>query len=176
MTASPGRAEAPDSAHAVQHLTHAGGGDENAVHLTLPGHLGIAGHHAHTGFRRGFRHGLGYFVQLCYGEALLNDEGAGEIKGLCAHAAQVVYRAADGELADVAAGEVGRGYDKPVGGHGDFTNRCGQDGGVVRREIRVVEILFEKAGYKLRRLSAAGSVGESDIFFHFTGHSFHAFK
>jgi hypothetical protein len=134
------------------------------VHLSPAGHLGVPRHDAHARPGGGLLHGRGDLLQLIHGEALLDDEGAGQIKGLRAHAAQVVHRAADAELADVAAGELPGRDDEAVGGEGQTARLHGEHGGVVRREIRIAEVGLEHLIDELGGLGPARAVGQ--------GHSF----
>ena len=137
--------------HAGQDLPHAGGGNEHAVYLSLSRHLGIAGNDLHPGL-------------LVHGEALLNDKGAGEIFGLCAHTGQIIHRAADGELSDVAAGEKRRRDNKAIGGHCHFPLGCLQHRRIVRSEAGVGEMRLKHPVNELRRLASACAMSQSYCF------------
>ena len=93
--------------------------DEEAVHLAVAGDLRIARDDGDAGRFRCFCHRGGDGIEVVQGEALLDLEGAGEIARPRAHAGEVVDRAADGELADVASGELPRRDDEAVRRHGD---------------------------------------------------------
>ena len=152
--------------HVIRDDPDAGGRDEHAVDLAFAGHLGVPGDDLHADFLAGLRHGFDDALEPCGLEPFLDDEPAGEVQGLCAHAGDVVDRAADGQLADVPAGEFGGGHDEPVGGHGKASLRAGQHRGVVRRQQVVVEIFLEQAPDEFVGLTTAGTVSQSDGLIH----------
>ena len=104
-----------------------------------------------------------FLLKIVQGEALLDDEGAGEVEGLRAHAGEVVDRAADGELADVAAGEAVGRDNEAVGGHGDFFGGEGEHGSVVRRKLWICKMLLKNTVNQLAGLAAAGAVRQGNF-------------
>ena len=152
--------------HVVRDDADAGGRDEHAVDLAFAGYLGVACDDLHADLLAGLRHALDDALEPCGLEPFLDDEPAGEVQGLRAHAGDVVDRAADGQLADVPAGEFRGGHDEPVGGHGEASLRTGQHRGIVRRQQVVVKIFLEQAPDEFVGLPTAGSVSQSNGLIH----------
>ena len=157
-----GTRERAGGADALGELSDAGGGDEDVVDLALARDLGVARHDADARFVGGLLHGGGDLFELGEGEPLLDHERAGEIERFRAHAREVVDRAADAELADVAAGELERRHDESIRGERDLSGVHGQDRGVVAGEIRVGEMRLEDAVDEFGGLASARAVGERD--------------
>ena len=147
---------------AFHHFADAGGGDEEVVDLAAARDFGVAGDEVDAGFGGGFGHGGGDGVEVGKGEAFFNLEGAGEVAGAGAHACKVVDGAADGEFADVAAGEAPGAEDEAVGGHGDAGAFDGEDGGVVGGEVGAFEVFGEEVMDEGGGFAAASAVGEGD--------------
>ena len=102
-------------------------------------------------------------AQVGDGEALLDDEAGREPERRRAGDGEVVDRAVDGELADVAAGEEERLDDVGVGREGEPRAAHLADGGVAELvEQRVRELLEEEALDERPRRLPARAVGERD--------------
>ena len=145
---------------ALNDFAHARGGDEHAVNLAAAGHLGVSGNQRDACLLGGGGHGIGNAPQVIEGVTLLNHEGAREIARTRPHAREVVHRAADGQLADVAAREERGRHDEAVGGHGDLAGGAVEHRRVVRREERALEACRKDAIDEFRRLLAAGAHGQ----------------
>ena len=115
-TASPGRTCAAPSVRRPFEHADAGGGDVAAVGLAALDDLGVAGDDLHAGRPRPRRHRRDDPPQVGDREALLEDEAGRQVQRPRAGHRQVVDRAVDGEVADVAAGEEQRRDDVGVGG------------------------------------------------------------
>ena len=98
---------------------------------------------AHACLGRRLGHGRSVRFHLRQGKAFFQDEGAGHIQGLRAHAGQVVDGAADAELADVAAGKLRRRHDEAVRRKSQVRAADGQEGRVVGRKFRIRKMSFK---------------------------------
>ena len=74
--------------------------------------------------------------QILQRESFLDDVGEGDREGLGAHHREVVDRAVDGQLADVAAGELDRAHHQRIGGAGHARPGHVHDRCVVERAAR----------------------------------------
>jgi hypothetical protein len=142
------------------------GVDVAAVGLALLHHLGVAGDDLHPGRGGGVPHGLGDLVQVGDREAFLEDEPGRQVQRGRAGHGQVVHRAVDGQVADVAAGEEQRRDHVGVGGERHPGPVDAQVGGVLERlQQRVAERVEEhRLDQGMGRL-AAGPVRHRDPFF-----------
>ena len=109
---------------------HAARVDVHAVAVAAVHHLRVAGDQAHAGLLRTLGHGGADALEVLDGEALLQHEAAAEVARGGAARGHIVHRAADGEAADVAAGEeVGRHHEavgrerQPLARHGGGQHR-----------------------------------------------------
>src|SRR2546422_31756 len=84
--------------------------------VATPPPLGVTGDDRHAGPPGGGGHGGGDALQVGDGEALLEDEATRQVERAGPRHGQVVDRAVDGQVADVAAGEEDRRHDVGVGG------------------------------------------------------------
>ena len=126
-------------ARILQHA-HAGGVEIKPVAPAALDHLGVAGDDLHPRGPGGFAQGLNHARERLEGQTLLDDERAAEVFRLSAAHGQVVDRAADGELADVATREKERRDNEAVGGEnellGSLQHRAVAElaqGGIVQR-------------------------------------------
>ena len=87
---------------------------------------------AHAGRSGGLGHRRHHAAERFHGQALFEDEACAEIRRPGPGHRQVVDGAADGQLADVAAGEEQGVDDVAVGGEGQAGTVGGQHGAVVR--------------------------------------------
>ena len=108
-----------------------GRGEEQLVAGALLDDLGVAGDDLDARLGRRLRHRAGDLPQEVDRHAFLDDRRAGEIERPRAADREIVDRAADGELADVAAGEDQRIDDEGIGGEGEPV--------AVSREIAKIE-------------------------------------
>ena len=160
---------------ARQQLADARRRDEDAVDLAAPGDFRVARDDAHAGLCCRLCHRGGAGVEVPQRNALLNLEGAGEVARHGAHAGEVVDRAADAELADVAARELPGRDDEAVrreGGPACGEVADGQDGRIVGGEVGVLEVMRKDARDERGRLAAARAVRECDagIVWEFSSH------
>ena len=160
---------------ARQQLAEARRRDEDAVDLAAPGDFRVARDDAHAGSFSRLCHRGGDGVEVPQRESFLNLEGAGEVARHGAHAGEVVDRAADAELADVAARELPGRDDEAVrreGGPVRGEVADGQDGRVVGGEVGVLEVMRKDARDERGRLAAARAVRECDagIIWEFSSH------
>ena len=93
-------------------------GQEELVAGAFADDLGVAGDDRHARLARRRRHRSGDPAQEVDRHPFLDDRGAGEIERDCAPDREVVDRAADRELPDVAAGKDERIDDEGIGGEG----------------------------------------------------------
>ena len=93
----------------VGHDADAGRRDEHSVSLAAIDDLGIAGDERHACFGTRLPHRAGDALQVRERQPLFEDERRGQIKRRRAADGEVVDRAMDRQLADVAAGEKERG-------------------------------------------------------------------
>ena len=164
-TTSPGWAAAADSVMRPLQQPDAGGGDVAAVGLAALDDLGVAGDDLHAGGLRGRGHRGDDPLQVGDREALLQDEPGRQVQRPGAAHGQVVHRAVDGQVADVAAREEQRRDHVGVGGEGQPAGRGAQRGAVLQLlQHRVAERLQEhRLDQRLGGL-AAGPVGQRDPF------------
>ena len=164
--ASPGWAQATPRFTSRSMMADCRGVDVAAVGLALLDHLGVAGDDLHPGRGGRVPHGLGDPAQVGDREALLEDEPGRQVQRRGAGHGQVVDRAVDGQVADVAAGEEQRRDHVGVGGERQPGAVDPQLRGVLERlEQRVAEGVEEdRLDQGVRRL-AAGAVRHRDAFF-----------
>ena len=131
--------------------------------------LGVAGDDLDPGIARRARHRLRDPAQQIDRHPLLDDDGAGQIERHSTADGEVVDRAADRELADVAAGKEQRVDDIGVGGEGEPVAARGQSGeieaGLVlqRRQGRVVEGAHKDVVDQILHRLAAAAMGERHL-------------
>ncbi len=113
----------------------AGGVEEELVAGALVHDLGVAGDDLHAGLRRRRGHRAGDGAQRLHLQPLLDDGAAGEVERRRAPHGEVVDRAADRQLADVAAREEQGVDDEGVRGEGQPVSQPRQ---VRQREPRLV--------------------------------------
>ena len=139
--------------------------DKDLVDLSAPGDFRVARDDADAGRLSCLGHGGRDGLEILQRKALLNLEGAGEIARHSAHAGEIVDRAADAELADVAAGELPGRDDEAVcreGGPARGEGADGQNGRIVGGEVGVLEMVRKDARDERCRLAAAGTVSQRD--------------
>ena len=144
-TTSPGRARSAPSSR-PRRITPMPAVVRNSLsQAPLVDDLGVAGDDRDAGLARRRRHRAARRGAAARPAALLDDRGAGEVERHGAADGEVVDRAADRELADVAAGKEQRVDDVGVGREGEPVAARGQSGEVEtrlvvqRRQQRVVE-------------------------------------
>ena len=120
----PGANLSAAQVHARRHRPDAARVDVDAVTVAAIHYFGVAGHHAHAGFLRAFRHGSADAAQIVHGKALFQNEGAGQVQRPRARGGHIVHRAAHGQTADVAAREEVRRHHEAVGGVGHALARA----------------------------------------------------
>ena len=118
------------------HEPDAGGVDEETVGRSPIDDLRVAGHDSNAGPSRGPGDRFGDPPQLVDRQAFLDDVGERQRQRLGAHHGQVVDRAVDGQLADVAARELERADDERVGGESEPLAEQVDHGRVVERPRR----------------------------------------
>ncbi len=141
---------------------HSGGVDKQLIGRTALDHFGVPGDDSDTRLARGVCHAVHHRRERLHRQTLFEDESAGEVAGNGAADGHVVGRAADGELADIAAGKEQRIDDIAVGGEGQPVALGGEGGEVNARlvfllaEPGVVKGLHEQpVNQLLHRLSTA---------------------
>ena len=162
-TLSPGLQLEPERSSALGEHADAGGVDEAAVAVALLDHLGVAGDDVHARLGGRLTHGDEDPLEVRDREALFEDEADAQVERLGAAGRDVVDGAADGQPADVAAGEEERVHHVGVGGHRDARARERQRGGVVQALERLFrEPLDKDLVDELLHHGAARTVGEED--------------
>ena len=134
MIASPGWASATPRETSRESSPDPGGVDVAAVGLAPLHDLRVPGDDADPRRSSGVAHGRGDPDQVGDGEALLEDEARRQVQRRRAGHGQVVDRAVDGQVTDVAAGEEQRRHDVGVGGEREPGAR--PDGDSPRRRPR----------------------------------------
>lgn len=147
-----------------QRFPDAGGGDEDVVHLPFARNLRIPHDDADTSLSGGLFHGSNDLPKVFHGKTFFNDKGAGKVFRPCPHTGEVIDRAADAELADIAAGEFPGGDNEAVGGEGDFPVVDGKKRGIVCRELRIVEMAYKDILYEFAGPTASRTMGKGDVF------------
>ena len=128
----------------------AGGIDVDAIALPPFHHLGVTGDHLDAAFLRRLRNGSDNAPQVCHRQTLLQNEAQAQVLGRAAAHGDVVHRAADAQLPDVAAGEkVGADHIAVRGEH--QVALAGQDRPVAQGGQRLVgkgrhQHLLDEAG------------------------------
>ncbi len=97
---------------------HPGRVDKEAVRAAAFHHLGIAGDDLHPGLLGRGRHRSDHPAQGLHLQPFLQDKTGGEVQGRGPHHAQVVHCAADGQAANIAAGEKERLDHVGIGSEG----------------------------------------------------------
>ena len=140
------------------------GVDEDAVRRSPPDDLRVAGDDRDAGGVRGMGGGLRDAAQLVEGEPLLDDVRERQRDRPGAHHREVVDRAVDRELADIATGEFERRDDEGVRRKGQPLATDGEHGGVVQRPAgrRYAECRRDEVAHERRRQLATGAVTEHD--------------
>ena len=105
-TTSPGRGAIRAEIQAGADDADARRGDEQLVAGAAAHDLGVAGDDRDARLRRRLGHRARDFAQEGDIDALLDDDGAGEIERRRAADGEIVDGAADSQLADVAAGKI----------------------------------------------------------------------
>ena len=124
-----------------------GGIDEELVASAAVDDLGIAGDDGHARRRRRLGHGAGDAAQERDLDTFLDDDAARKIERLGAADGEIIDGAADGKLANVAAGKFQRIDHEGIGGEGEPI--------AMQREIgqRKARLVFER--YQRRILEGA---------------------
>ena len=138
ITASPGATRCGGDVEVGHHQADAGGIDENAVAVAAIDYLGVAGNDRHAHFAGGRRHRLDHAAERFHRQSFFEDEARGEIERLGAGHRQVVDRAIDGQLADVAAGEQERPDHEGIGRQGQSAAGDIHDRAIVGRPLRAL--------------------------------------
>jgi hypothetical protein len=102
-----------------RHDADAGGGDEDPVALAAINDLGVPRDQDHPGHLARLAHRADDAAQVFQRQPLLQDEGGRQELRHGAADGEVVDRAVDRQLADVAAGEEQGAHHKRVGGQRD---------------------------------------------------------
>ena len=118
---------------AGRHQAHACCVDVNAVAVSAIHDFRVARYHMHAGLGSDFANRFANAAQVIHGEALFEHHGDREVFHLGAARGNVVHRAANGQTADVAAGEEMRRDHERVGGKRQAL--AGGGGGQKRRVV-----------------------------------------
>ena len=84
---------------------HTGGVDEQLIRGATLHDFGIASHNGDTCFARGCCHAVNNGFQCLHRQTLFEDKTAGEVAWNSSADRDIVSRTADGQLANIAAGE-----------------------------------------------------------------------
>ena len=136
ITTSPGTARSAAGADAIGDDPDARGVDEQPVRAPAAHDLRVAGDDRRAGTGRGRGRRRGDRPQLLERQPLLDDVGQAQRHRPGAHHREVVDRAVDGELADVAAREPDGRDDERVGGEREALGADLDDRGVVEHAAR----------------------------------------
>ena len=162
--ASPGRTSRAPSCEPARHGADARGVDEELVGAAAPDHLGVAGDDGDAGARRRRARRLDDAAQIGERQALLEDEGERQRQRPRAADGEIVDRAVDRQLADVAAGKEDGRHDVGVGGEGEPLAVALDERRVVEPlERRVAERGHDQLLDQLRGEPAARAVAEQDL-------------
>jgi hypothetical protein len=118
----------------------------------------IAGNDGHAGLVGSLFHGINYLFKVIDRESFFYNQRITEIFRHCAAHRQIVYRTADGQLADVAAGEEDGAYHVAVRGKrgSTFEIECGT---VIHPvENRIAEHRYKHIRYQLMAEASAAAV------------------
>lgn len=139
-----------------------GGIDEKLVRATLGHHLGVAGDDVHPGLRRCPAHGFGDHAEYVEFQTFFQDEPGGQTDWLRSAARQVVDRAVDRQVADVAAGKEQRLHHIGIRGQRDTSARDVEQGRVARRTPRTTERRQEEVLDQFFRQHPAATMAQDD--------------
>ncbi|OPZ65640.1 MAG: hypothetical protein BWY83_02999 [bacterium ADurb.Bin478] len=128
----------------VFHDADACGVDEQSVSLAVIHHFGVAGHDAHARFFSRSRHGLQNTFQFIERQPLFQYKTDAEIERPGAAHAQIIDRAVDREISNVAAREKNGLHHIAVRGKGDTAGVYGQRG----RVIALLQLFADQVGVK----------------------------
>ncbi len=134
------------------------GVDKDLVGRPLGHHLGVAADDAGAAVGKLSRHRLDDTGEIGVGETLLDDKAAAQILGLGPHHGEIVDRAGDGQLADIAPLEEQWRDGKAVGGEGDGALYLQQGGIFTTQQDLVAKVAKEELVDQLVHLHAAATV------------------